>query len=61
MCLQKESHILAEQEKQKPDSEYLMEDGKLPLPNGILYNNELWKVGKLVSSSTLDQQLTCFR
>lgn len=39
---------LAEAEKQKSDTEYLMEDGRLPLPNGILHNNELWKVGDWV-------------
>lgn len=43
--LQMESRKLAEFEKKKPDSEYLMEDGRLPLPNGILYKGELWKVG----------------
>ncbi|ODH46796.1 hypothetical protein GX48_07128 [Paracoccidioides brasiliensis] len=46
--LQSEAHKLAEQEKKKPDSEYLMEDGRLPLPNGILHKGELWKVGDWV-------------
>ncbi|KAL2009247.1 hypothetical protein VTN00DRAFT_7441 [Thermoascus crustaceus] len=46
--LQVEAHKLAEQEKKKPDSEYLMEDGRLPLPDGILHNGELWKVGDWV-------------
>ncbi|KAK2750897.1 hypothetical protein FQN55_001469 [Onygenales sp. PD_40] len=46
--LQTEAHKLAEQEKKKPDSEYLMEDGRLPLPNGILHKGELWKVGDWV-------------
>ncbi|PGH16103.1 hypothetical protein AJ80_05318 [Polytolypa hystricis UAMH7299] len=46
--LQREAHKLAEQEKKKPDSEYLMEDGRLPLPNGILHKGELWKVGDWV-------------
>ncbi|KAJ5162435.1 Bromodomain [Penicillium capsulatum] len=46
--LQNESRKLAEQEKKKPDSEYLMEDGRFPLPDGILYRNELWKVGDWV-------------
>jgi chromatin structure-remodeling complex subunit RSC1/2 len=46
--LQVEAHRLAEQEKKKPDSEYLMEDGRLPLPEGILYNGQLWKVGDWV-------------
>ncbi|KAK0101512.1 hypothetical protein ONS95_006679 [Cadophora gregata] len=42
--LQKEARILAEQEKQKPDSDFVDDDGRLPVPE-ILYNNELWKVG----------------
>ncbi|KAH0543967.1 hypothetical protein FGG08_001734 [Glutinoglossum americanum] len=46
--LQFEARHLAEQEKKKPDSEYTMEDGRLPLPNGILHNGELWKVGDWV-------------
>ncbi|KAJ5692093.1 Bromodomain [Penicillium macrosclerotiorum] len=46
--LQNEAHKLAEQEKKKPDSEYLMEDGRFPLPDGILHRNELWKVGDWV-------------
>lgn len=43
--LWEEAQKTAEAEKQKPDNEYLMEDGRLPLPNGILHNGELWKVG----------------
>ncbi|PGH00464.1 chromatin structure-remodeling complex subunit RSC1/2 [Blastomyces parvus] len=46
--LQSEARKLADQEKKKPDSEYLMEDGRLPLPNGILHKGELWKVGDWV-------------
>ncbi|ODM18335.1 hypothetical protein SI65_06206 [Aspergillus cristatus] len=46
--LQVESRKLAELEKKKPDSEYLMEDGRLPLPDGILYKDEMWKVGDWV-------------
>ncbi|QVM06491.1 hypothetical protein D8B26_001199 [Coccidioides posadasii str. Silveira] len=46
--LQAEAHRLAEQEKNKPDSEYLMEDGRLPLPNGISYKDEIWRVGDWV-------------
>lgn len=46
--LQAEAHRLAEQEKKKPDSEYLMEDGRVPLPEGILYKGEIWKVGDWV-------------
>ena len=46
--LQSESHKLAEQEKKKPDSEYLMEDGRLPLPEGIEHKGEVWRVGDWV-------------
>ncbi|RAL08414.1 putative RSC complex subunit (RSC1) [Aspergillus homomorphus CBS 101889] len=46
--LQLEARRLADLEKKKPDSEYLMEDGRLPLPNGILYKSELWRVGDWV-------------
>lgn len=46
--LKKEAHSLLEAEKAKPDDEYLMEDGRRPLPNGILFKNELWKVGDWV-------------
>ncbi|KAG0647295.1 chromatin remodeling [Hyphodiscus hymeniophilus] len=42
--LQKEARILAEQEKKRPDSDFVDEDGRLPLSE-ILYNGELWKVG----------------
>ncbi|PWY65960.1 RSC complex subunit [Aspergillus sclerotioniger CBS 115572] len=46
--LQLEARKLAEHEKKKPDSEYMMEDGRLPLPDGILHKGELWKVGDWV-------------
>lgn len=45
LCIQAEAHRLAAQEKAKPDSDFVMEEGRLPLPNGIIHNNELWKVG----------------
>ncbi|KAL8844548.1 MAG: hypothetical protein Q9176_001059 [Flavoplaca citrina] len=45
VLLQKETQQLADAEKSKPDAEYVMEEGRLPLPNGILHNGELWKVG----------------
>lgn len=45
---QNEAHKLADLEKLKPDTDYVMEEGRLPLPNGILHNNELWKVGDWV-------------
>ncbi|KIW11041.1 hypothetical protein PV08_10340 [Exophiala spinifera] len=43
--LQAEAHKLLDIEKAKPDDVYLLEDGRRPLPSGILYKNELWKVG----------------
>jgi chromatin structure-remodeling complex subunit RSC1/2 len=43
--LQKEAKVLAEQEMKKPDSDFVDEDGKLPLPE-ILHNGTSWKVGK---------------
>ncbi|KAI1975009.1 hypothetical protein LOZ53_002217 [Ophidiomyces ophidiicola] len=46
--LQVEAHKLADQEKKKPDSDYIMEDGRLPLPNGISYKDEIWRVGDWV-------------
>ncbi|KAL2072320.1 hypothetical protein VTL71DRAFT_11663 [Oculimacula yallundae] len=45
--LQQEARILAEQEKKKPDSDFVDDDGRLPVPE-ILYNNEIWKVGDWV-------------
>ncbi|ORY09744.1 chromatin structure-remodeling complex protein rsc1 [Clohesyomyces aquaticus] len=46
--LQKEARITAKQEKEKADTEYVMEEGRIPMPNGILHNGELWKVGDWV-------------
>lgn len=43
--LQKQAHILADQERAKPDDAFRDEDGKLPLA-GIEYKGEIWKVGK---------------
>lgn len=48
--LQREARIIAEQEKKKPDSDFVDEEGKLPLPE-ILYNGEVWKVGDWVHLS----------
>lgn len=51
--LLKEAHDIAEQEKNKPDSDFVDEDGKLPVKE-ILYNGELWKVGDWVHISNLN-------
>lgn len=40
-----EAHDLATIEKNKPDEEYGLDDGRVPLPNGIDYKGEFWKVG----------------
>jgi chromatin structure-remodeling complex subunit RSC1/2 len=47
VALQKEARSLAEHEKNRPDTDFVMEDGRIPLPDGILHNGELWKVGEL--------------
>ncbi|KAL1303346.1 hypothetical protein AAFC00_006745 [Neodothiora populina] len=46
--LQEEAHRLAQEETAKPDSEYAMDEGRMPMPNGILHNGELYKVGDWV-------------
>ena len=43
----RDGRMLAEQENKRPDTDYVMEDGRLPMPDGILHNGELWKVGEL--------------
>lgn len=43
--VQAEAHKLADAEKKKPDTDFVMEEGRLPLPGGILHNSEMWKVG----------------
>lgn len=46
--LQKEAHDIADREKKKPDTDFVMEEGRLPLPNGIFHNGEVWQVGDWV-------------
>ncbi|KAF1929145.1 Bromodomain-containing protein [Didymella exigua CBS 183.55] len=46
--LHKESRKVAKAEKEKPDTDFVMEEGRIPMPNGILHNGELWKVGDWV-------------
>jgi chromatin structure-remodeling complex subunit RSC1/2 len=45
--LQKETRKIAEEVKKKPDTDFASEDGRIPMPDGILHNGELWKVGEL--------------
>jgi chromatin structure-remodeling complex subunit RSC1/2 len=52
VALLQEARSLAEQEKNRPDTDFVMEDGRIPLPDGILHNGELWKVGKLIYFTT---------
>ena len=46
--LKAEAHHLADAERRRPDSEYMGDDGRLPLPDGILHHGELYKVGDWV-------------
>jgi chromatin structure-remodeling complex subunit RSC1/2 len=43
-----EAQALADAEKAKPDAEFLDEDGRLPLPHGIMQNGENYRVGDWV-------------
>lgn len=46
--LQKEAQKLYDEERVKPDDTFADDEGKMPLPNGILHNGELYKVGDWV-------------
>ncbi|KAI1454643.1 hypothetical protein F4805DRAFT_438903 [Annulohypoxylon moriforme] len=45
--LQRQAHLLAEQEKAKPDNDFEDEDGRRPLPE-IVHKGEVWRVGDWV-------------
>lgn len=45
VVLQIEAGKLYDAEKAKPDDTFADEDGKIPMPNGILHNGELYKTG----------------
>ncbi|KAL9102278.1 MAG: hypothetical protein Q9163_002547 [Psora crenata] len=45
VALQFETHRLADEEKAKPDTDYALEEGRMPLPNGITHNGDIWKIG----------------
>ncbi|KAI0475039.1 hypothetical protein GGR56DRAFT_492962 [Xylariaceae sp. FL0804] len=45
--LQRYAHVLAEQEKAKPDEDFADEDGRLPLSQ-IQHNGEVWRIGDWV-------------
>ena len=46
--LKQEAHKLAEIEKKRSDSDFIMDEGRKPRPDGITYNGQLWKVGDWV-------------
>lgn len=45
---QTEAHKIADEELAKPDSDFALDDGRLPLPGGIEHNGQIWKVGDWV-------------
>ncbi|THV75028.1 hypothetical protein D6D29_00117 [Aureobasidium pullulans] len=60
--LQAEAHRLANEERNKPDTDYVMDEGRIPLPTGILYNGELYKVGDWVhvqNANDLTKPIPC--
>ena len=44
-ALQVEAGKLYDSERAKPDESFADDEGKIPMPNGILHNGELYKVG----------------
>ncbi|GAM89344.1 hypothetical protein ANO11243_073810 [Dothideomycetidae sp. 11243] len=46
--LQAEAHRLADEVKARPDTEYVGDEGRIPMPEGILHNGELYKTGDWV-------------
>ncbi|PNS21927.1 Chromatin structure-remodeling complex subunit rsc1 [Sphaceloma murrayae] len=48
VTLQSEAHRLADEVRARPDTEYAGDEGRMPMPEGILHNGELYKVGDWV-------------
>lgn len=46
--LQIEARRIYQEEAVRPDTDFPMEDGRIPLPQGITHNGEVWKVGDWV-------------
>lgn len=46
--LQVEAQRLAEEVKARPDTEFIGDEGRIPMPEGILHNGELYKAGDWV-------------
>jgi len=45
VALKTEANRLISDVQSRPDGEFVSEEGRLPLPEGILYNGELYKIG----------------
>ncbi len=60
--LQKEAHLVAEQQKARPDDDFRDEDGKLPLAS-IEHAGQVWRVGKYLDNvvPVCVVLLTCYR
>jgi chromatin structure-remodeling complex subunit RSC1/2 len=48
VALHSEARKLAAEEQNKPDTDYVMDEGRIPIPEGILHNGELYRVGDWV-------------
>lgn len=46
--LHNEARRVADEEINKPDTEFVDEEGRIPLPNGVMHNGELYKIGDWV-------------
>ena len=46
--LQREAYRIADEEKARPDADFVDEEGRIPLPNGVMHNGELYRVGDWV-------------
>lgn len=52
--LLKESSAMMQVEKQKSDDEFKLDDGRVPLPDGIEYKDEKWKTGDWIHINNLN-------
>ena len=51
--LQEAIEKIAAEETSKPDTDFAMEDGRFPLPSGIMRGEEHFKIGETSYSSSL--------
>lgn len=58
--LQRQAHLLVDQEKARPDNEFEDEDGRRPIPE-IHHKGEVWRVGKSTEKTRRSDEtlLTC--